>query len=150
MKSVIGHIRLSLRGRRIWFRVRKQYSVGDATCLFLMPHDDSELNLCALRYLNPYLVKKHFNHAILLTGNKEVKETLEFMHKEDAKKVTLKIDIVIMPYDDILAVCKLYQLAQFFEDVKVISLDEPYGSRGFIDKKGYKVDDLVSHMLFGW
>jgi len=150
MKSIIKHIRLALRGRRIWFRVRKQYSVGEATCLFLMPHDDSELNLYAIRYLEPYLIKKHFNHAILLTGNEEVKEIFEVMHREDAYNVALRIDIVIMPYDDILAVCKLYQLLQFFEDIKVVSLDEPYGSSGFINKKGYSMDDLVQHMIFGW
>ena len=132
---------MAWQGRRIWLKLKKQYRIIDDVCLVIMPENDDEMNLCALNHIDNFLKKKHLQKAIVVTINKH--NDLFKLQNSD------KIDIVYISDRDIELLLKYYLLVMFKDNISVISLSAPYGSKGLLKKPGVTLDYLVELYILG-
>jgi hypothetical protein len=131
---------MAWRGKRIWNRLKRKYSIGYGDCLVIMPHDDKVLNLCALKYLPSYMARKYTDRAFVLTGVKDMSDRIQ-----DFENMVC----ILVSEDEIKLILKYYCLKEFRKMTVVVSFDEPYGSDGLLKKTGYTLDDLVASCIYG-
>ena len=146
--SLYGHFQMAFHGRRIWKGIKKQYAPdAKTTVLLIFPLHDSELNRCALTHLPAFLERKLYSRALALVCDRGTHDELKQL---SAGMKAAKIDPVLLSDEDISVVCKYYRLIQFFDNIFVVSLEEPYGSKGLIGKKHFTLEFLVKNSIFGW
>jgi len=135
--GIIGHIIMAWRGRKVWLRLKKDYSITENQYLFIMPDDNRVLNTCVLGYIGCFLKKRYFSGAIIIFNNNEHKYNITNSYGKE-------IILTYLEPSRITALLKYYRLLQFKSEIKVISFYEPFGSDGLLKKENISLEYLVS------
>ncbi|CAM3692120.1 hypothetical protein COLU111180_03175 [Cohnella lubricantis] len=147
MFLILNEIRVAYTGKRLWVRLKKKHSVNKEDCLVLMPHVDSEINLSTVKHLKSYLRRKAINRALVVTNDFNAIASLKQLESENDE---LKIDIVETTIDKIQNICKYYRMIHFHKEIIVVSIEEPFGSKGLLGKTAITIDDMVKYSILGW
>jgi hypothetical protein len=146
--GLYGHFKLAFEGGRVWKRIKKQYKPDKKIdALFLFPHDDMGLNMCVINNMEQFINRKLYLHALLIVRDEETSNAAGQLLELNR---TGKYYVCVITDDEMIALCKFYRLVGFFHNIRVVSLDEPYGSRGLIGKKDYTIDFIVKYSILGW
>lgn len=140
-KRIIEKRNLALRGREIWLAIKASNNLDENWALVIFPTENVELNKTAVEYLSDYLKKKYLNGVVLLT------------HKYAPFIAGISIDNCTMvskclSENDMEAIIMYYKLQQFFRNIVVVSIDEPFGCDAIIGKCDITLVDYVADAIF--
>jgi hypothetical protein len=141
---LFGRIFAAAAGRKLWLKIRRDYSVGTRAVLILMPENDDELNGTALRYIDELLVDRKAERAVIMTVHA----------RACIAAAKLPDGIVIVPHcksRDIGNILSFYELYRFADAIIVVSMTKPYGimfdrALGFC---GITLGEIVYFCIFG-
>lgn len=131
----------ALCGRTEWIELKEEYQIDNEWYLILMPSYDEELNQKAIYYLRDFMYRKYVEKVLVihLLGT-----SLHFKENMDNKKVFIKS----VSKGKMRELITYYRLQSFFRNIIVISMDEPFGTKGFIGKCGITIDDYIKDALY--
>ena len=137
---VFAYIKMAWKGRRAWLKLDKAHALREKSAIVFMPDDDSELNYCALKHLDQYL-KKHYlaSCALLIADHGD---------KFESENIGEEVKVIFVPAETMELILCYYRLVNFRERLKVISLNDPYGSRGLLKKDGVDIDYMVVNYIY--
>ena len=131
----------ALHGRELWIELKRINQIDENWILILFPVDDSNLINAALKELPLYMRRKYLNSALLIGDNNNV--VIDEISVEGLNVLSKHISP-----EDIESILSYYRLQQFFKNIVVVSLNEPFGSDALIGKKGITIDDYVRDAIF--
>lgn len=144
MKNIITcYFQSAIYGWKLWRKLQHKYKANKAEFIFVFPDDRFDMNFSALNYIESYLDKKCFNAAmIILSGLIDAERLNISFQRKDIRIVNEFSDSEICSFIDYV------KFAGIPVPLKVISLTEPFGSDGWLQKDGITMDSLVSVYFF--
>lgn len=124
-------------GRCVWKKIRKKYGIKEDGYLLLYAGEEA-LFTQVMKELPEFLEKKYASLAVVVV--------LEGMRVQ-VPKSDRRIQIVYLTAGELAALLRYYRLNSFFCHVIPLSLSEPYGSYGLLQKDGIQLADLVRGYL---
>ena len=128
------------RGREVWIYLRKKWGIDDNWFLVLFPEKNDCINEIALRKLDDFLERKYVDNALvvhyenyLINKLENTKNNIVF---EDVKE------------NDMLDMIKYYCLQQFFKNIVIVSIEQPFGSKGLIGHLGITLEDYIENAIY--
>lgn len=131
----------SLRGRDRWLKFKEKYQIDEEWYLILMPTYNEKLNRKAFSYLDEFMDKKYIKKTLVIISEHSNVNSMSYNKREGVyiESVNEKIMKELVSY---------YRLQQFFRNVVVISMEEPFGTGGIVGKCGITLDDYVKDALY--
>ncbi len=131
----------SLKGRARWLRYKEKYQIDEEWYLILMPAYNEKLNYKAFLYLADFMNRKYIKKTlvILLEQGKTNSVPSNMQERVYIESVDEKMMTELVSY---------YRLQQFFRNIVVITMEEPFGTGGIVGKCGITLDDYVRDALY--
>lgn len=129
----------ALKGRELWISIKNDFEVDDESYLVILPTDEKKLNESTINNLTYFITRKYIKKIVLV-----VKDNIA---DQRMRKIAEVVPCVITNknMDDLISYCRLQQ---FFRNTVVVSMDEPFGTRGIVGKQGITLDDYVRDAIF--
>lgn len=127
------------RGKKIWHKIQKKYHMENEF-LILLRDTEKELAKSALSYLQEFIKKKYSSGAVVVTTNKD------FITEYSNLQCNINFELVSPEQEEFLVA--YYCLYHFYDAVIVVSLNEPFGSYGLLEKETITLDDMVREYIF--
>lgn len=133
--------RAAVSGREYWMQLKEQYLPDAETGLIIVQTKEQDMIDTAIRLIPVYLKRKYLKRAILITDQETA---VKAGGAEDQEAVNL-VAAERKQIDELLA---YYRLVQFFHEIAVISVEEPFGNAHIIGKAGISLEDYVKNALY--
>ena len=129
------------KGRSLWKKLVREYEIKLGVYLIALISDDVEQNTYAISYLEEFLKKKYAEGAVILTYDSRYDKEIRSLHLANVhiRHVTTK---------EMTSIARYYCLQRFSDNVVIVSLDEPFGSYGLLEKDGISMEDMVRNYIF--
>lgn len=141
MEDLELHFQLALKGREYWIEIKKRYEIDENCYLVICPTNDFLLNKIAMENLNEFLKRKYIKKAIILSTYIGLKEFYTHFSKAD-------VQFQYLDQKQMNCTLKYYKMVQFFPNIVVISLEQPFGNGNIIGKKGITLIDYVRDAIY--
>lgn len=130
----------SLKARRHWLKLKKQYSIDSGLYVLLMADDDRELNETALRHIDDLVSYRNAKGVLILTTHDWILE-----HVKANENVVGVIKIT--PQIAQSYYCYYYAFSERFI---IVSLTQPFGNDAYkaVGVNGVTKEDLVCLSVF--
>ena len=140
-ESIVVKYEEALRGRELWLELKEKYQIDAEWYLILMPLYDKELNQKAIYYLSDFMDRKCVQNVLIiyLWGT-----YLPFKQNKNSEKIYIES----ISESRMAELITYYRLQLFFRNIVVISMDEPFGTKGIIGKCGITLDDYIKDALY--
>ena len=131
----------TLRGRARWLNYKEKYKIDEEWYLILMPTYNEKLNHKAFLYLEDFMNRKYIKKTLVVILEHDKANFVPPNKRESVyiEGVNEKIMMELVLY---------YRLQQFFRNVVVITIEEPFGTGGIVGKCGITLDDYVRDALY--
>lgn len=126
-------------GRNIWLLLKEKYEIKNSDGLFFFVSNDYELCNAALELLPIYKKNFKLEKIIALTGDDTIYKMLN--KNED-------ICSVQMTEEKILKMLYYYRVVNFFKNIVIVSLDEPYGNDFLIKNLNVDLNNFVKLSIY--
>lgn len=131
---------MALQGRSHWLEMKKKYGINDEWGLIIIPDVSADICMSGVKNLGFYLRKKILKNALVIITDNNRLSMSNF--DEDG------INIEIMKNESVEEILMYYKLHQFFRNIVVVSVDEPFGTSGIIGKCEIGIDEYVRDALY--
>lgn len=138
---IIEKKNMILHGRKVWLTLKNKNVIDNSWVLILFPTRNTELNESAIKCIPAYLDRKYLANTMLLA----IEGTGLF------KDIKINGHLVVTKYlseSDMESILTFYKLQQFFKNIVVVSLEDPFSGGGIIGKCGITLDDYVADAIF--
>lgn len=136
-----AEMEMAVRGREYWIHMKEKYVPDEETGLVIVQSEEQEMIDTALRLLPVYMKRKYLKRVIVVIEQK----TAAGIEKEKNSDAVIFVAAQRKEIEDLLA---YYRLVQFFHEIAVISVEEPYGNANIIGKEGITLYDYVKNALY--
>lgn len=126
MKSVLA-------GKRLWNKIQRKYDICNKYFIILK-EKEPELAIKSMEFLDEFLRKKYSQGAIILTTDKSI--------------TSKNGEVIIITSKEEEGILSYFNLYPFYDKVIVVSLKEPYGSYGLLNKEGITMEDMIKEYIF--
>ena len=127
------------KGREVWLQLKDKWNIDSNWVLVIMPENDVKLNDCAIKKLSEYMKRKYYHKAIIIYCDDNFLQSIDY----NDIFVLEKIDD-----SEMKCIVSYYCLQQFFKNIVVVSLEEPFGSKNVVGHMGISLVDYVENALF--
>lgn len=141
MEELKQDLKMAFSGREYWIRLKEKYEIDENYYLILCPTSNFLLNKIAMENLRNFLKRKFIQQAIVLSVFSKIEELCPYSTKKD-------IQFKYLGQEEMDLILKYYRLLQFFKNIVVISLEEPFGNENIIGKKGISLEDYVKDAIY--
>ena len=132
---------VAVRGREFWMHLKEQYLPDEETGLIIVQTKEQDMVDPAIRLIPVYLKRKYLKRALVVTD----RETAAKIEKEDNSDA---VTIVAAQREQMEELLAYYRLVQFFHEIAVVSVEEPYGNANIIGQAGITLEDYVKNALY--
>ncbi len=139
-KFLVEEIEEAKKGRKIWLDLRNKWELDENWFLIILPEKSKELNSIALLKLDNFLNKKYVQNALILYSS--------YLSDQDKFNYSNNIVFVYIEEKKLKQVLRYYRLKQFFKNIVVISLEEPFGNSGFIEHIDITLENYIEDGLY--
>ena len=138
-KSLLSDYKMAEEGRRLWLEIKESIQMDVSCVLIIVSEKDDAFNNAVCRLIPAYMRRKNYHKTVILCKKDE--------SSFDAAENSEDPDVIIRHYEDdeISALLKYYSLVQFFVNIVVISLEDPFGSRQLLDSGIVDMDDYIEN-----
>lgn len=131
----------AMAGREYWLRIKERYLPDEETGLIIVQAREPDMIDTAVRLIPAYLKRKYLKRAILVADQETA---AEIGLREKPSGITL----VAAERKVLEELLTYYRLVQFFHEIAVISVEEPYGNAHIIGNEGIALEDYVRNALY--
>lgn len=133
--------RAAVAGREYWIQLKEQYLPDEETGLIIVQTKEQDMIDTAIRLIPVYMKRKYLKRVLVVT-DRETAAKVEKQENPDA------VTIVAAQRDQMEELLAYYRLVQFFHEIAVVSVEEPYGNANIIGKAGITLEDYVKNALY--
>lgn len=137
----ITEMEMAVRGREYWIHIKEKYVPDEETGLIIMQSEEQDMVDAALGLLPVYMKRKYLKRAIVVM-ERETAAGMERGRNPDS------VIFVEAQREEIDALLAYHRVLQFFHEIAVISVEEPYGNANIIGKEGITLNDYVKNALY--
>lgn len=141
MEELKSEFQLAYKGREYWINLREKYKIDEYCFLIICPTDDFLLNHIAMENLTDFLARKYIKRAVVLFIQPELSECFSYSANAD-------IQFVQVGQREMECILQYYRLTQFTKNIVVISLEQPFGNKNIVGKKGITLTDYVKDAIY--
>lgn len=131
----------AISGREYWLCLKEKYLPDKETGLIIVHTKEPDMIDTAIRLIPVYLERKYLKRVLVVTD----KETAVKI-KEGGKPAP--VTFVTVRREQMEELLAYYRLVQFFHEIVVISVEDPYGNAHIIGKAGITIEDYVKNALY--
>lgn len=132
---------MAVAGREYWLHIKEKYQPDEETGLIIMQTGEPEMVHTSVRLIPVYLKRKYLKRVILLMDEEMVPEI-------GAEGIHEMVSLEAAPRIRIEELLSYYRLVQFFHEIAVVSLEEPYGNAHIIGNEGITLENYVKNALY--
>ena len=111
------------KGRSIWYSLKRKYDIDYDKIVIILPEKDSELNMCAIKYVPYFMARKNVCEVIICTFSENIIDT------SCLENMTVRIHI--MSSEEMELLFCYYRMYKFFDNIVFLYLE------GSMDKTNY-------------
>lgn len=137
----MAEMEMAVRGWNYWMHIKEKYVPDEEIGLVIVQSEDKAMVDAALGLLPVYMKRKYLKRVIVVME----RETADGTGREGTPDSVVFVAAQRKEIDDLLA---YYRVVQFFHEIAVISVEEPYGNANIIGKEGITLSDYVKNALY--
>lgn len=132
---------MAMAGREYWLYIKEKYQPDEDTGLVIVQTKEQNMTDIAFRLLPIYLKRKYLKRVIVITDQEAIAWVEQRVESDRVTLVAVRRKML----EELLI---YYRLVQFFHEIVVISLEEPYGNAHIIENEGITLEDFVKNALY--
>lgn len=136
-------VELARSGRKYWLNIVESYHINSDCQVVIIPENDIETRMIAIKYLPQFLKKKYAKRGIVLVWDDT------FLNEKI--QVDDSIEIKICKKNDLEAIIQFYCLYEFASNLVIASLRQPAGRMGLgiVGHKGLSYEEVFAGVVYG-
>ncbi len=128
----------ALNGKEIWNVYNEKYHLNEDGLVIIMPTVDEELNKTAVQLLPEYMERKYYKNALVLSRKKYISK-----HTGGQRVIN-----ECLSNEEMTCIVSYYRLKQFFKNIVIVSIEEPFGGGGIIGKENISLYNYIRDALY--